>query len=70
MQFLFFYENMFGKPLEFDRMHEKKYFFLKEETNLIFFFENFWFFLKKSFRESHIFFNTESISYNVSLQPI
>jgi hypothetical protein len=24
MQFLFFYENMFGKPLGFDRMHEKK----------------------------------------------
>jgi hypothetical protein len=44
MQFLFFYENMFGKPLGFDRMHEKKYFFLKEETNLIFFLKIFDFF--------------------------
>jgi len=40
--FLFFYENMLGKLLEFGCMHEKKYFFcfyffLKEEINLKFF---------------------------------
>jgi hypothetical protein len=40
MQFFgFFNENILGKLLGFDRMHEKKYFFgfLKEEINLIFF---------------------------------
>jgi hypothetical protein len=31
MQFLFFYENMFGKPLGFDRMHENFFFFLKRK---------------------------------------
>ena len=36
---------MFGKPLGFDRMHEKKKF--KEETNLICFLKNFDFFFKK-----------------------
>jgi len=40
--FLFFYENMLGKLLGFDRMHEEKIFFvffnfLKEEIKLIFF---------------------------------
>jgi len=56
----FFNENMLGKVLEFDHMHETKYFFLflKREINLkvfeIFFFKCFEFFLKY-FEKNQVF---------------
>jgi len=66
---LFYYENMLGKLLGFDRMHkDKKYFlyFWKEEINFFLFL--FLIFLKKVLEKTR-YFNIRFIFYSVSLQP-
>jgi len=61
---------MFGKLLEFDRMHEKQniFCFLKGEINLkVEIFLDFQFFLR-NVSEKTEYFNTGFVSYNVNIQ--